>query len=443
MSNDRSIALRTFVYRTLALRLALVTIAIAVAVSTVTYFRYRSLFEQQVVGTVQDELALLMGRASRIAAERGTNAVESVRIALAERSEIRRARKFGRFVYVRLSSPGLAHPLEVSDLQYRLLAAARALLPATPPYPLAERITAQKVHLNGIPHVRVLAPIRSRDGRAAGEAELVFAASDETVAEARSSLLRTIAIVVAIVVATAALLYPVILRLVRRLADFSDNLLEANLAALSLLGAAIAKRDSDTDAHNYRVTIYALRLGEAIGLPPAEMRGLLKGAFLHDVGKIAIRDDILLKPGKLTEEELRVMRTHVDHGIDVVRRSAWLADAVAVVGSHHEKFDGSGYPNGTRGSDIPIAARIFAIVDVFDALTSRRPYKQPFAYEESVTILEQGRGRHFDAALLDAFLAIAPELYRQYAGREDHGIKRELEDMARRQFHAGLDTLVY
>jgi HD-GYP domain-containing protein (c-di-GMP phosphodiesterase class II) len=242
------------------------------------------------------------------------------------------------------------------------------------------------------------------------------------------------------VVATTLLLYPVIRRLLTRLADLSEQLLDANLSTLSLLGAVIAKRDSDTDAHNYRVTLYSLHLGEAVGLSDADMQALLKGAFLHDVGKIGIRDAVLLKPDRLSAEEFGVIRTHVDHGLEMVQRSPWLADAAHVVGSHHEKVDGSGYPSGKRWDEIPITARIFAIVDVFDALTSRRPYKEPLSFDEAVELLRQGRDAHFDGALLDRFLDIAPALYQRYGGREDQGIKDELGQMARRQFRA--ETLV-
>ena len=209
-------------------------------------------------------------------------------------------------------------------------------------------------------------------------------------------------IVIAIVFLVTALLYPVILHLMRRIADYSASLLDANLETIAVLGSAIARRDSDTDAHNYRVTLYAVRIGEAVGLSAAEMRTLLKGSFLHDVGKIGIPDNILLKPGRLDEPEFNVMKTHVNHGIEIVERSSWLRDSVDVIKFHHEKYSGGGYPENISGEQIPVTARIFAITDVFDALTSARPYKKPLSFEESMEILDQGRGTHFDPVLLDA-----------------------------------------
>jgi HD-GYP domain-containing protein (c-di-GMP phosphodiesterase class II) len=239
------------------------------------------------------------------------------------------------------------------------------------------------------------------------------------------------------------LLYPVILTLTNRLASFSERLLSANLETIQVLGNAIAKRDSDTDAHNYRVTLYSIHLAEAAGLDTETIRGLVKGAFLHDVGKIGIRDHILHKPGKLDDAEFHTMKTHVDQGLEIIQRSSWLGDAIDVVGSHHEKFDGSGYPQGLLGEKIPIAARIFAIIDVFDALTSRRPYKEPFSFEKTMQILEDSRGTHFDPALLDLFTSLAGDLYRRYGGREDEKLHEELTQLVQRYFTAGLNTLVY
>jgi HD-GYP domain-containing protein (c-di-GMP phosphodiesterase class II) len=164
------------------------------------------------------------------------------------------------------------------------------------------------------------------------------------------------------------------------------------------------------------------------------MRGLIKGSFIHDVGKIGIPDAILLKPGRLDEEEYRVMQTHVELGADIVRRASWLRDSVPVVAAHHEKF-GGGYPSGARAQDIPLTARIFAIADVFDALTSERPYKKPLALDETLKILEQGRGVHFDPEL-DAFAAISSGLHGKYAGREGVDLQQELVAVVDRYFSA-------
>lgn len=153
-------------------------------------------------------------------------------------------------------------------------------------------------------------------------------------------------------------------------------LIEANVEMLEVLGSAIAKRDSDTSVHNYRVTLLALAVAEAHGLNRGQLQALVKGSFLHDVGKIAISDTILLKPGRLEPAEFETMKTHVLHGTDIVSRYAWLGDALDIVRHHHERIDGRGYPDGLSGDRIPVSARIFAIADVFDALTSVRPYKK-------------------------------------------------------------------
>ncbi len=190
------------------------------------------------------------------------------------------------------------------------------------------------------------------------------------------------------------------------------------------------------------MTIIAVHLAEAIGLNRQTIQSLIKGAFLHDVGKIGIPDTILLKPGRLTEEEFQVMRTHVSHGLDIVNRSAWLTDARDVVGNHHEKYDASGYLRGLGGEAIPITARIFAIADVFDALSSKRPYKEPFSFEDTMDILKEGRGSHFDSVLLEAFAQIARRLYDHLARCDDEMLRRELEAIIQEYF-AGDFSLLY
>ena len=189
---------------------------------------------------------------------------------------------------------------------------------------------------------------------------------------------------------------------------------ESNLHTILALGNAIAKRDSDTDEHNYRVTYYSLCLAEHLKMPPGAIRTLVKGAFLHDVGKIGIRDNILLKHDKLTDDEFTEMQTHVELGEQIVKDIRWLADAREVILFHHERYDGSGYPFGTVGNRIPLAARIFAVVDVFDALTSQRPYKQAFSYEDAIKNLFNEVQR-FDPKILNAFLEISEMLYNETA----------------------------
>jgi HD domain-containing protein len=275
--------------------------------------------------------------------------------------------------------------------------------------------------VNGSPYVEVLLPL------GAGYVEAAFALSPTAITAARWNVVLAAALAVGTVLLATLFLYPVILQLLRRLEKLSRDLLDANLETLQVVGSAIAKRDSDTDLHNYRVTVYSVRLAEALRVDEAAIRILIKGAFLHDVGKIGIRDAILLKPGKLDEVEYREMQTHVRHGLDIVRRSAWLKEAEAVVGGHHERYDGSGYDDHSPGATIPTLARIFAVADVFDALSSKRPYKEPMSFERVIAILREGRGTHFDPDILDRFLEIARGLHETYATGDDGRAPRDLE----------------
>lgn len=243
--------------------------------------------------------------------------------------------------------------------------------------------------------------------------EGVYEVDAETTAEIKRSMVRAVLGIVLSVVATGVLLFPLLIGLNREVVRTSRAILTGNIELLEVLGSAIAKRDSDTSAHNYRVALYAIELARAIKLPGDEMRSLIAGSFLHDVGKIGIPDGILLKPGKLDAGEFEIMKTHVELGGHILQKSSWLATARDVVLNHHEKFNGSGYPGGLAGSAIPLSARIFAIVDVFDALTSRRPYKEPMSLDQSLEILRKDAGSHFDPALVEAFARIAPALFRR------------------------------
>ena len=284
------------------------------------------------------------------------------------------------------------------------------------------------------PLMHVLLPLSDRDGGQAGYFEGVYRVDDETIANIRNDVFGALALVVLVTLATTVALYPVIVSLNRGLIQYAKDLLKGNIELMQVLGSAIALRDTDTGVHNYRVTLYAVRLAEHIGLNKIQMRKLIAGAFLHDVGKIGVSDTILLKPGKHTDEESRVMRTHVSLGVDILRKSEWLQNARDVVECHHERYDGSGYPRGLQGEAIPLNARIFAIADVFDALVSRRPYKEPLPFEEAKQLLERERGRHFDPVLLDTFGGIAHGVY---SGINDAGetvVARALDELVKKYF---------
>lgn len=272
------------------------------------------------------------------------------------------------------------------------------------------------------PYIHLQYPLMDRSGKPVAFIQGIFKISDTVQREVTERITRTIIAAIGTVLLTTFILYPVMSRLIRQLAVLTGNLVESNIETLRVIGSAIAKRDSETDSHNYRVTIYSVELAERLGLKPNLVQGLIKGAFLHDVGKIGISDQILLKPGKLSDDEYEIMKLHVQHGMDIVQQSGWLRDAIDVVGYHHEKYGGGGYPDGLKGPEIPVNARIFAIVDVFDALTSERPYKAQLSYEESMKMLIEGRGEHFDPALLDLFVKIARPLYDRFA----HGTNEEL-----------------
>ena len=286
--------------------------------------------------------------------------------------------------------------------------------------------------------VMVHVPLKTTGREIEGYFEGVYKADPRTMAEIKNRILLSLLQVVVIIFFTALAIYPIVLFLNRGLIRMAGDLYHANVGMLKVLGGAIAKRDSDTNIHNYRVTIYAVRLAEAVGLKRENIAGLIKGSFLHDVGKIAISDRILLKPGKLTDEEMAIMKTHVRHGVDIVGHYGWLKDSADVVRYHHEKFDGSGYEAGLKGHDIPINARIFAVADVFDALTSWRPYKEPFDLETAMRILMESRGSHFDPTLIDAFARIAGSLYGEISGADDKLLENRLDGLIDRYFSTGL-----
>ncbi len=199
---------------------------------------------------------------------------------------------------------------------------------------------------------------------------------------------------------------------------YMDELITASLIGLAKLAEY---RDTDTGAHLERMSNYSRIIAAQLSKTPKYqyiidddyVRDIYNYSPLHDIGKVGIPDNILLKPGKLTDEEWKIMKRHTTYGAEVLRKAdehlqqkgkSLFFIGIQIAESHHEKWDGSGYPYGLKGDQIPLSARIVAVADVFDALTSKRCYKEPFSFDESVKIIKEGKGKHFDPDVVDAFL---------------------------------------
>lgn len=178
---------------------------------------------------------------------------------------------------------------------------------------------------------------------------------------------------------------------------------------LEALGAAIDLRDGETAGHSRRVASYASRIAQELNAPERQLKTIVIGAWLHDIGKLATPDAILLKPGSLTKEEWVVMRAHVEIGYDLVRRIPFLSEAAEIVLTHHERSDGSGYPRGLKGNQIPFGAKVFAIADTLDAMTSNRPYRPALPIRDAIEEIRRGKGSRYDFQVATAFLEIPVE----------------------------------
>lgn len=180
---------------------------------------------------------------------------------------------------------------------------------------------------------------------------------------------------------------------------------------LEALGDALDLKDTETEGHSRRVTAYTIALARAMRLPAQEIRTIARGAFLHDVGKMAIPDAILLKPGRLTPEEQQTMREHCTRGYHMLRKIPYLRDAAEIVYSHQEHFDGSGYPRGLRGEQIPLGARIFAVADALDAITSDRPYRRASSFASARKEIQKCNGTQFDPRVIEYFLGMSESVW--------------------------------
>ncbi len=198
--------------------------------------------------------------------------------------------------------------------------------------------------------------------------------------------------------------------------DLEDSYRQTLLAMTSLLEL----RDQETENHSIRVVQFALRIAAEMGInDPNHIRTLQLGATLHDIGKIGVSDTILLKPGRLTDEEYREMQKHTTYGYEVLKNIPFIGNAALIVWHHHEKYNGKGYPMGLMGEEIPLGARIFMAADVLDALASRRPYKEPWPYLRIREEFVQCSGTDFDPQVVEAFLRIPPEDWEAIRTRVD------------------------
>ena len=191
-----------------------------------------------------------------------------------------------------------------------------------------------------------------------------------------------------------------------------DKIVETRLEIIRRLGRAAEYKDNETGLHVIRMSHYCQALSDAIGLSKEQGELILNASPMHDIGKIGIPDDILLKPGPLDPKEWKIMQTHTTIGAQIIgdhdSRLLELAKRIAV--GHHERWDGKGYPNGIGGTDIPLPCRIVTVCDVFDALTTQRPYKKAWPVEEAISFIRKNKGTMFEPALIDAFLDIMPKI---------------------------------
>ncbi len=198
----------------------------------------------------------------------------------------------------------------------------------------------------------------------------------------------------------------------RELEQALEMIKDASLETIYRLSMASEHKDEDTGVHIKRMSRYAAAVARRMGLAENEVETILYATPMHDLGKIGIPDAILVKQAKLDPMEWDIMKQHTVIGANILKGSdaEFIRLGEIIAEFHHEKWDGTGYPNNLKGTDIPIAARIAAIADVFDALTSKRPYKEPFSFEKSMRIIQEGSGSHFDPAVADAFLDIREEI---------------------------------
>jgi putative nucleotidyltransferase with HDIG domain len=195
-----------------------------------------------------------------------------------------------------------------------------------------------------------------------------------------------------------------------------EDLQRAHFEAMKALAQAIEAKDQYTRGHCDRTVEYAMAIAEKLALSEGEQKALRYAAFLHDVGKIGIHESILAKEGRLTEDEYRMMQSHPSLGADIIKGVEFLEPVVPLVYHHQERYDGKGYPSGLAGDAIPLGARIVAVLDTFDAMTSNRPYRKAMGLDKAIAELRRCAGTQFDPQVVEAFIAVLEERARTDAG---------------------------
>jgi HD-GYP domain-containing protein (c-di-GMP phosphodiesterase class II) len=416
--------MNTFHKRT-ALRIAAVSLLLAALASPLTGLMARRDAEQAIISLAREEASRLLQRYGAFDLN-GPQAMQTANVA------------------AHTIMGGMFDVVDIYDAKGQHIASAstpegRAVQPLLPSHGESDYTRAfyRSTRLEGGAWVlRVFLPLRNATGNMSlpttGYVELV-----RVMPQWQKDHILRVALATALMVGLAALLcgaaiYPVVVRLSADNEQKAQEVLRTHIAMMEALGRAIAKRDSETGAHNYRVAWIASRIAEEMGISGTEMQALIAGSFLHDVGKIGIPDAILLKPGRLDEAEMAIMRQHVQLGKDIMKDTGWMDGAQAVVAWHHEYWDGTGYPDQLRGEAIPLPARIFAVADVFDALCSRRPYKKPLSFEETMEIMARDTGSHFDPAVMAIFVPMAREIHDQLAPCDEEATRLLLQAQAQR-----------
>ncbi|HEX9119061.1 MAG TPA: HD-GYP domain-containing protein [Terriglobales bacterium] len=185
------------------------------------------------------------------------------------------------------------------------------------------------------------------------------------------------------------------------------------------LGDALDLKDAETEGHSKRVTAFTIAMARAMSLPGNKIRVIARGAFLHDIGKMAIPDSILRKPGDLTQEEIAIVQEHCYRGYQMLRKIPFLSEAADIVYCHEEKWDGTGYPRGLKGEEIPLGARIVAAAETFDAITSDQPYRTARSFSAACEVINRGSGRQFAPGIVKVFLTIPESIW--------HSLRKEID----------------